>query len=149
MEDCIFCKIINGTAPASVVYSDDKVIAFMDISQINPGHVLVIPKTHATGLADLDEETGEYLFKIAVRIATAVKGSGVRCEGVNLLACDGKAAWQSVFHFHLHVIPRFEKDGFGLVFGPNNRLYPAREELDRVAADIARAFQSNLDQATL
>ena len=145
MEDCIFCKIINGTQPASVVYSDDKVIAIMDISQVNLGHVLVIPKAHATSLAELDEETGAHLFKVTMRLAAAVRKSGVRCEGVNLFVSDGAVAFQSVFHFHLHIIPRFKDDGFGLVFGPNNRLYPAREELDRVAADIARAFQSNMD----
>lgn len=145
MQDCIFCKIINDTQPASVVYSDDKVIAIMDISQVNLGHVLVIPKAHAASLAELDPETGAHLFKVAMRLAAAVRKSGVRCEGVNLFVSDGAVAFQSVFHFHLHIIPRFKDDGFGLVFGPNNRLYPAREELDRVAADIARAFQSNMD----
>ncbi len=143
MDDCIFCKIVKGTQPASIIYSDEKVMAFMDISQVNLGHVLVIPKVHATGLADLDEKTGAYLFKVAMRITTAVKKSGVRCEGVNFFVCDGKAAFQSVFHFHLHIIPRFKDDGFGLTFGPNNRTFPDRAILDKIATDIASAFHVN------
>jgi histidine triad (HIT) family protein len=144
MENCIFCDIVNATTPASIVYSDDKVLAFLDISQVNPGHILIIPKDHAASLAELDQETGAHLFKVAMRLAAAVRKSGVRCEGVNLFVSDGAVAFQTVFHFHLHIIPRYKDDGFGLVFGPNNRLYPDREVLDRTAADIARAFHSNL-----
>jgi len=77
MEDCIFCKIINGTQPASIVYSDEKVMAFMDIAQINPGHVLVIPKVHAASMSELDEEIGAHLFKITMQIAEAIRKSGV------------------------------------------------------------------------
>lgn len=140
MKDCIFCRIVEGIAPASVVYSDDKVMAFMDISQINLGHVLVIPKVHTACIAELDEDTGAHLFKCAMRIAEAVRKSGVRCEGVNLWMADGRAAFQEVFHVHLHVIPRFEGDGFGLRFGPKNRLRPRREVLDQTAADIRKAL---------
>jgi len=93
MEDCIFCKIVNDTVPASLVYGDDKVLAFMDISQVNPGHVLVIPKEHTSCLAELDEETGAHLFKMGMRIAAAIRKSGVRCEGVNLLLSDGEVAF--------------------------------------------------------
>ena len=137
MDNCIFCRIVDGTAPASMVYSDDKIMAFMDISQINPGHVLVIPRSHAASIADLDQETGAYLFKTAMKLAAAVRRSGVKCEGMNLLVSDGAIAFQTVFHLHLHIIPRFKEDGFGLVFGPNNRLHPPREELDRIARAIA------------
>ncbi len=141
MEDCIFCKIVNDTVPASLVYGDDKVLAFMDISQVNPGHVLVIPKEHASCLAELDEETGAHLFKMGMRIAAAIRKSGVRCEGVNLLLSDGEVAFQTVFHVHLHIIPRFRQDGFRLAFGPDNRTFPAREVLDKIAKDITRALQ--------
>lgn len=140
MDDCIFCKIVNGTAPASVVYSDDKIMAFLDISQINPGHVLVIPKEHAASMAEMDKETGAHLFKITMGLADAIRKSGVRCEGISLFVADGAAAFQDIFHFHLHIIPRFKDDGFGLVFGQNNLLYPPRETLDRIADDINRTF---------
>jgi histidine triad (HIT) family protein len=141
MKDCVFCSIVEGTEPASVVYSDDEVMAFMDISQVNLGHVLVIPKAHAASMSELDIETGAHLFKTTMRIAEAVRKSGVRCEGINLWVADGEAAFQDVFHFHLHIIPRFKGDGFGLRFGPNNLLRPNRKELDKIADDIGRLLR--------
>ncbi len=138
MKDCVFCSIVKGTEPASVVYSDDEVMAFMDISQVNLGHVLVIPKVHAAYMSELDEENGAHLFRIAMRIAEAVRRSGVRCEGINLWVADGAAAFQDIFHFHLHIIPRFKGDGFGLRFGPNNLLRPSRTKLDKIADDIRK-----------
>jgi len=143
MDDCVFCKIAAGNEPASVVYADYKVMAFMSISQINPGHVLVIPKAHAGSMAEMDTETGAHLFKVSMEIASAVRRSGVKCEGVNLFVSDGEAAFQDVFHFHLHIIPRFTGDGFELLMGPNNRLFPGRNMLDKLASDIAKAYQSN------
>jgi histidine triad (HIT) family protein len=136
MEDCVFCRIVNGTTPESVVYADKKALAFMDIQPVNPGHVLIIPKVHASGLSDLDEETGAHLFKVAMRIAGAVKRSGVKCEGVNLLLSDGRAAFQEVFHVHLHVIPRFEGDNLHISFGRKYSLRPERSELDKIAGRI-------------
>jgi histidine triad (HIT) family protein len=136
MEDCVFCRIVNGTTPESVVYADEKVLAFMDIQPVNPGHVLIIPKVHASGLSDLDEETGAHLFKVGMRIAGAVKRSGVKCEGVNLLLSDGRAAFQEVFHVHLHVIPRFEGDNLHISFGRKYSLRPERSELDKIAGRI-------------
>ena len=136
MEDCVFCRIVKGTTPESVVYADEKVLAFMDIQPVNPGHVLIIPKVHASGLSDLDEETGASLFKVGMRIAGAVRRSGVKCEGVNLLLSDGRAAFQEVFHVHLHVIPRFEGDNLRISFERKYSLRPERSELDRIAARI-------------
>jgi len=141
MKNCIFCKIVNGTEPASVVYSDDKVMAFMDICPVNLGHVLVIPKVHVTYLSELDEELGAHLFKITMRIAEAVRKSGVKCEGINLFVADGEAVFQDVFHFHIHIIPRFKGDGFGLKFGPNNLLRPNRKKLDKLANDIRKSLK--------
>ncbi len=108
----------------------------MVIRPINPGHLVVIPKLHASGLLDLDEETGAHMFKIALRIAKAIKKSSIRNDGINLLLSDGKAASQEIFHVHLHVVPRFFEDGFGVQRGPNNYLEPPREELDEIAAII-------------
>ena len=133
---CIFCAIIAGTAPGSVVYRDAVCVAFMDIQPVNPGHVRVVPLAHAADLAALAPETGAQLMRVAQRLAAAVRQSGVRCEGVDLLLADGAAAGQEVFHVHLHVIPRYAGDGFGFRFGPEYHQRPARAELARVAASV-------------
>jgi len=136
MSSCVFCDILAGDLPSSVVFEDELVSAFMDIQPVNPGHVLIIPKQHAMFLADLHEETGGHIFRIAHRIAIALRRSDVKCEGVNMFLADGEAAGQEVFHVHLHVFPRFVGDGFGLRFGPEYGNKPAREELDDAAEQI-------------
>ncbi len=136
MSDCIFCEIVAGCAPASIVFQDDRCCAFMDIQPVNPGHVLIVPVAHVAFLDDLDEETGAYLFTVAQRLSRALRRSGVRCEGVNLFLADGKEAGQEVFHVHLHVFPRFQNDGFGLRMRPDYGVLPARSDLDALAATI-------------
>lgn len=141
MEDCVFCNIVKGKGSESLVYSDEKTIAFMDIQPVNPGHVLVVPKAHAAGLSDLDEETGAHVFKVGMRVANAIKRSGIKCEGVNLLLSDGRAAFQEIFHVHLHVIPRFEGDNLRISFGRKYGVRPERTELDMIAAKIRNALR--------
>jgi histidine triad (HIT) family protein len=136
MDDCVFCKIAEGVIPASVVYSDEKVVAFLDIQPVNPGHVLVIPKAHAKELSELDSEVAGQMFKAAMVVAEGLRKSGVKCEGVTMFLADGEAAFQEVFHVHLHVIPRFRGDGFGLKFGPTYGIKPERKEMDIIAAQI-------------
>jgi len=109
---CVFCAIVAGEAEASVAFADDRVVAFMDLGAVTPGHVLVVPRLHAAGLEDLDEETSMHVWRIGHRIGRALRRSGLRCEGVNVFLADGEAAFQEVFHFHLHVFPRFAGDGF-------------------------------------
>lgn len=138
MSDCVFCRIVTGESPASVVYEDDVVMAFLDIRPVNPGHAMVIPKRHAVSLAELDEETGRHLWTIAQRTAAALRRSGLRCEGVNLFLADGGAAGQEVFHVHLHVFPRYTGDPFKLVADRSAK--PPREELERIAAQIRTAY---------
>jgi histidine triad (HIT) family protein len=140
MSHCIFCDILAGKAPVSLVYQDDRCAAFMDIQPVNPGHLLVIPKHHAPYLADLDEQTGGHLFQIAQRLAGAVRKTGVRCEGVNIFLADGEVAGQEVFHVHLHVMPRYGGDGFGFKFGPDYSVRPSRSELDAISASIQGAL---------
>ncbi len=140
MSDCVFCDILSGKLPASTVYQDERCTAFMDIQPVNSGHVLVIPNRHATFLADLDEETGGHMFRVAQRLARALRNSGVRCEGVNFFLADGAAAMQDVFHVHLHVFPRYRGDGFGLRFSPAYSVRPDRSELDAVAEQIRSAL---------
>ena len=136
VSDCLFCGILAGDVPSSVVYRDELVSAFMDIRPVNPGHVLVIPVRHAAFLAELDEQSGGHLFRVGQRVAQALRGSGLRCEGVNFHLADGAAAGQQVFHVHLHVFPRFKGDGFGLRFGPLHGETPGRNELDAVAEQL-------------
>ena len=127
------CRIVAGIAEASVVYEDDRVLAFCDLNPVNPGHLLIIPKVHGVGLVDLDESDGSRMFMVAQRLAAAVRGSGLRCEGVNLFLADGEAAGQEVFHVHLHVFPRYVGDRFRLDFV---RWRASRRDLDEIAARV-------------
>ena len=139
MEDCIFCNIAAGHAPASIVYEDNMVLAFMDIRPVNPGHVLVIPRRHFTTLSDMDETTGMHLFQIVMRVEQALHNmEGLRCEGANLLLSNGRVAGQDVFHAHMHIIPRFAGDGMKMHFGPCSN--PDRAALDTLADAIEAAM---------
>jgi histidine triad (HIT) family protein len=135
-RDCIFCKLLRGESEASFVYRDDACAAFMDIQPVNPGHLLVVPNRHASYLADLNEEDGAQMFRVAQRLSAALRESDVKCEGVNFFLADGEAAMQEVFHVHLHVFPRYVGDGFGLKFPPGYWQKPERKELDAVAEKI-------------
>ena len=141
MSTCVFCEIFAGKLPSSVVFRDRICCAFMDIQPVNPGHVLVIPTRHISCLAELDEESGARMFRMAQRVAEALKRSGLKCEGVNLFLADGEAAGQEVFHVHLHVLPRYAGDGFGLRFGPGYGNRPSRAELDGIAGKIRGALE--------
>jgi histidine triad (HIT) family protein len=135
----LFCEIVAGREPGSFPYEDERVVAFMDIGPVNPGHLMVVPRAHAAGLADLDEETGAHVFVVAMRMAAAVRASGFRCEGVNLFLADGEAAFQDVFHVHLHVLPRWRGDSFRIDADWSAR--PERSELDTAAASIRSAYE--------
>jgi histidine triad (HIT) family protein len=111
MEDCLFCKIIAGTIPCEKVYEDDKVFAILDIHPINRGHTLVLPKKHAKNLFDVPEEDFLAMMRVTKKLATVIKSS-VGADGMNLGMNNDHAAGQLVFHAHVHIIPRFEDDGF-------------------------------------
>jgi histidine triad (HIT) family protein len=118
-RECVFCGICAGQVPASVVVADDRVLTFMDVDPVTPGHVRVVPREHHVGLTDLPAAIGAEMFAMAQRISTAIRSvaaerADVRCEGINLFLADGAAASQEVFHAHLHVFPRFADDGFVL-----------------------------------
>ena len=132
---CVFCDIVAGHAPASILFQDERTIAFLDHRPVTPGHMLVVPRRHAAFLADLDPEDGAQLFRVGLRGAAALRASSLRCEGVNFHLADGEVAGQEVFHVHLHVLPRFTGDGFGLRFPPDYRIRE-RAELDEVAAAV-------------
>jgi histidine triad (HIT) family protein len=112
MSECIFCKIIDGSIPSAKIYEDDHVYAFMDIMPLTKGHTLIIPKNHKENIYDLSEEEASNLFKVVPKIASVLKES-FGPVGMNLLNNNGAPAGQSVFHFHLHFIPRYDQtDGF-------------------------------------
>jgi len=136
-ENCPFCAIASGTGPASVVYEDAIVIVIVDRNPVTTGHLLVIPKQHMPYMADMDEETGSHLFRITMRMAQALRRSGLKCEGINLFLADGKTAFQEVFHLHMHVFPRFVGDTFRIA--ADWSVHPSREEMDAVAATIRQA----------
>ena len=142
-DSCVFCKILAGQSPASMVYEDQRIAAFMDIQPVNAGHVLVVPRIHAAGLADLEGRLAGDLFQVSVRLAEAIRRTDLRCEGINLFLADGRAAGQEVFHVHLHVIPRFSGDGFGFRFGPDYARPTPRAMLDGAAASIRQALQGS------
>jgi histidine triad (HIT) family protein len=133
VEDCVFCAIVHGEAEASVVYEDDGIVAFMDLQPVTPGHLLVVPRVHAVGLEDLSEGDGVRMWTVAHRLAGALRRSGLRCEGINLFLADGEAAFQEIFHVHLHVFPRFTGDSFRIDADWRAR---DRSELDKVAAAV-------------
>ncbi|QIS01461.1 HIT domain-containing protein [Nocardia brasiliensis] len=134
----IFGDIVAGRAPASRVFEDDDVLAFMDIRPMTPGHVLVVPKVAARSLAELDPVVGGKLFQVGQRVAAALRASEVGCDGVNFFLADGVTAGQEVFHVHLHVIPRTLEDGFGLRGRPTS---PPRADLDYLAGSIRGALE--------
>jgi diadenosine tetraphosphate (Ap4A) HIT family hydrolase len=133
---CVFCNIIADQAEASVVYRDDMVVVFMDIHPVTPGHMLVVPARHSASLAEMTEEHAGHLFRVGKRIAEGLRQSGLRCGGVNLYLADGTAAGQTVFHSHLHVIPRYRGDGFGFHHPHGYGERSARSDLDETAARI-------------
>lgn len=116
MTDCIFCAIVAGTAPARIVYSDEHTLGFLDIRPITTGHTLLVPRTHSAGLADLPVETGAQLFAAGQAVAAAAK-IALGADGINLALNDGRSAFQTVFHSHLHVIPRHSGDKLAVAKG--------------------------------
>jgi histidine triad (HIT) family protein len=114
---CIFCRIVAGNAPATVIHETDTLYAFLDIRPIARGHTLVIPKRHATDLDELDHETGAAIFTLGHRLAKAVRRSELGADGANLLLNDGRSAFQTVPHVHLHVVPRRRGDTLAFARG--------------------------------
>ncbi len=134
MPECIFCRIAQGQSPASRIYEDEHTLAFMDLQQATDGHVLVMPKRHVENLYELDEETTAQLFRSVVRVARAVRAS-LQPSGLNLWQANGRAAGQSVFHVHVHILPRYEGDGFHLAVRERSGR-ASRADLDDLAARI-------------
>jgi histidine triad (HIT) family protein len=135
---CPFCDILLGRSEASRVYEDALSLAFMDIHPVAPGDMLVIPRVHAASLEDVSESLSAHLFAVAHRLARALRRSPLPCEGINIFLADGAAAFQSVFHLHLHVFPRTPNDRFRLEVTWQNR---DRSELDMDASQVRAALR--------
>ena len=116
-DDCIFCQIVAGEAPATIVDSDERTVAFMDINPATRGHTLVVPRAHYADLAEIPDDELATCVQAARRLAERAV-ERLEADGVNLLNAQGRAAWQTVFHFHFHVIPRYEGDPLRLPWTP-------------------------------
>ncbi len=131
-EDCIFCKIVAGELPSETVQEDDHTVAFMDINPWTRGHALVIPRDHSRNIYDVDEEALRHTAAAARRLSLRMR-ERLGCDGVNLLHACEPAAWQTVFHFHIHVIPRYDDDPLRL---PGSPMQVDSEQLAEVAAEL-------------
>lgn len=137
-DECVFCQILKGEAPATYTYEDDSVVAFMDIQPITHGHMLVVPRAHAVLMSEVDDSVAMRAFRVARKLAAAARAS-LGATGVNLFVADGEVAFQDVPHFHVHVIPRYPKDGFGLTFPSTYNQPPSRAELETISTAIRAA----------
>jgi len=134
-EDCIFCKIVAGELPSETVQEDEHTVAFMDINPWTRGHALVIPRNHSPNLYEVGEDDLQHTSSAAKRLALRMR-ERLSCDGVNLLNASEPAAWQTVLHFHMHVIPRYQDDPLQLPVRPR-QAEPA--ELAEVAAELRGA----------
>jgi histidine triad (HIT) family protein len=137
-DDCAFCEIIRGESPASFTHQDDTVVAFMDIQPITRGHMLVVPRNHTVLMRDLEETVAMRTFRVARQLAGLTQ-TILGATGVNLLVADGEDAFQTVPHFHVHVVPRYPDDGFSLTLPPTYETPPSRAALDTIAEAIRDA----------
>ncbi len=134
VSDCIFCKIVAGEIPASKVYEDDHFLAFLDISQVTPGHTLVIPKKHARNLLEMTPDETAALFNIVSRVTKKVE-SATQPQGMNIISNMEEIAGQSVFHTHVHILPRYsQEDDLKIDFIAHE---PDFEHLAQLAKDIS------------
>ena len=135
---CIFCDIVKSRAPADVVFEDEETLAFMDINPASPGHTLIIPKRHVRDIYGLDEEAAAAVMRTTVKVARAVK-MALQPDGMNLVQSNERAASQEIFHFHMHIIPRWYGDGLRLARPPEvRRTRPIEEAAAKIRREIAK-----------
>ena len=134
MSDCVFCKIVAGQIPSTKVHEDEHTLAFMDLGQVNPGHVLVAVKKHAANLFELDDTQAAAVARSCTRVAKAIRDAFAPA-GLSVYQANGKAAGQTVFHYHVHLLPRHEADGMELTWPVKN---PPREKLEAYAGEIRK-----------
>ena len=136
-ENCIFCKIANGDIPAATIYEHERFRVILDLGPASKGHALILPKDHFADLFSLDGEISSRVLALAAKIGEAMKKS-LGCAGVNLVQNNGEAAGQTVFHFHMHVIPRYEGGPRMVSWEPGS---PSGEELAELAGRIKKELE--------
>ncbi len=134
----IFLKIINREIPSNIVYEDDQVIAFLDISQVTKGHTLVVPKKRYENIFELDDDIATHLYKVVVKLSKALK-KAFQADGLNIVNNNGAAAGQEVFHYHIHLIPRYIGDDF-LIRGVNHNSDYTKEDFETIKNLIIKAI---------
>lgn len=132
--NCIFCKIANGEIPSSTIYEDEDFRVFLDLSPATRGHALIVPKEHYANLFELKDELCEKAVILAKKLAERMK-EVLKCDGINLIQNNGEAAGQTVFHFHLHLIPRYQDDEAGISWKPGTATSEELEELVNLLAE--------------
>lgn len=143
MSDCIFCKIRDGEIPARKVYEDENVFAILDMSQVTPGHTLLIPKEHVRNIFDYDEQLAQDVFAAVPKVARALRDFDPEVQGLNILVNNEEVAHQTVFHSHIHLLPRYtENDDFGLKWAHNAEKY-SDAELDQLQEKIANEVEES------
>ena len=141
MTDCIFCKIINQEIPSYKVYEDDKVYAFLDITQVTKGHTLLVPKEHVTDIFEYEPTLAGEVFARVPKVARALEKAFPEMQGLNIINNNKELAYQSVFHSHIHLIPRYgESDDFSIHFGNNQEAYSS-EEMQKIAEKIKKQVE--------
>lgn len=128
MENCIFCKIANGEIPAATLYEDEDFRVILDLGPASKGHALILPKTHAANLCELPDEMAAKAMILAKKM-TGKMIKALKCDGLNVVQNNGEAAGQTVFHFHMHLIPRYNGDGVGVTWTPGSLTDEDREEI--------------------
>ena len=128
MENCIFCKIASGEIPSATLYEDDDFRVILDLGPATKGHSLILPKKHAANIAEMPDELLGRAMSVAKKVAVAMK-EGLSCDGVNVVQNNGEAAGQTVFHFHMHIIPRYEGDKAGVSWTPGKLTDEEKEEV--------------------
>ena len=127
-DDCIFCKLANGVIPTNSLYEDDVVKVIFDAGPASSGHVLILPKEHFDNVYALDDDTAAHVFQVAVKVAKALK-EGLDLEGLNIVQNNGEIAGQTVFHFHMHIIPRYKGDTVNVGWKPGE---VTDEEIEKI-----------------
>lgn len=128
MENCIFCKIANGEIPAATLYEDENFRVILDLGPASKGHALILPKSHAANIYELSDEMAAKAMILAKKMATAMTAA-LKCDGFNIVQNNGEGAGQTVFHFHMHLIPRYKGDQVGITWKPGELSDADKEEI--------------------
>lgn len=136
-EDCIFCKLANGDIPTNAIYEDDIVKAIFDLSPASKGHIIILTKEHFDNVFSIDAKTIAHVYEVAAKVATAVN-EALDCEGMNILQNNGEISGQTVFHFHVHIIPRYKGDNVKVCWTQGKI---TQEEIEKLTGNIQNCIK--------